>query len=804
MNESSRKGFYLNPIPFSIDSWRFKYNSLFIITLFLFTFNINAQNSSLLNRDLSQIEVEELTDSEVNSILIELEKSGLSEAELEQLALLNNMPQIELQKLRKRLEGIQKDTLSNSTYQSNQQYFKQVEDPNLSKKETFETSSELSKVYGSTLFNNRKLTFEPSLSMNPPNDYKLGAGDQLIIDVWGASRNYFEQTIDRNGTIRIDNVGPVQIAGYTLSQAENKIIDKLAQIYSGLTSSSPNTFAQISLGRLKNIKVSLIGEVQSPGTYTLPSLASAFNALYLSGGPSILGSFRNIEIIRNQKIVAKMDVYDFLLKGTSSGNIQLKDQDLIRIPTYQKRIEIIGEVKRPGLYEVTEGEALTDLITFAGGFTKQAYTNRLSVQRYSSKERLVQDILPEQRDTFQLHNGDELTIGSILNRFKNRVTISGAVFREGEYELTPSLTVKDLILKADGVKPSAFMERGEIIRELPDQSMEIISFDVSKLLKGEINDIELKREDAITISSIYDLQEDYEVRIDGDVQKPGSYPYYKNMSLQALILRAGGFIESASVDRIEIARRVTEGNGENSNEIAKLFQFEVSEDLTINSNDEEFIINPYDQVYIRRAPSYEVQKSVYLQGNIKFPGAYVLEKKNERISDLVLRAGGLNEFAYPEGARLVRSYENKTENIGIKLHAILKKPHSSEDLFLLPGDRLIIPKELQTVRINGEVLFPVSTRFQKSKKLKKYINNAGGYSNDAIRRKTIIRYANGYVKNTSNFLGIKFYPKVEPGAEIIVPTRPEKRKISGQEIIGWTTGIATLGLILVNILQANP
>jgi protein involved in polysaccharide export with SLBB domain len=763
-----------------------------------------AQQGSFLQRDLSQIKVEKLSDKEIRSLLIELEKSGLTETELEELALLNNMPKSELEKLRQRIKEIQ-NAPTPPTAREEVEKMPELADtllkPEVSGKSERELSPELKRVYGSNLFNNKKLTFEPSINMTPPEDYQLGVGDHLIIDIWGASRNYFAKVIDRNGAVRLDNIGPIQVAGLTLAEAEHKIINKLSQFYSGLTGPSPNTFAQITLGRLKNIKVTLIGEVMSPGTYTLPSLATAFNALYLSGGPSLLGSFRNIEIIRNQNVISTIDVYDFLLKGSSSGNIRLKDQDLIRIPTFQKRIEILGEVKRPGLYESINGEGLSDLIAHAGGFTKQAYTNRLSIQRYASKEMLVLDVLPSQRDTIQLQNGDVVSVGSILDRYQNRVTISGAVFRDGEYELTPNLTLKELIAKADGLKPSAFTQRAEIIRELPDQSLEIIAVDLNRVLSGELKDIKLQREDVIKISSRYDLQENYEVHIEGDIQYPGTYPYYKNMSLQSLILKAGGFVESASVDRIEVARRVTESN--EYNQIAKLYQFKVDENLAIDSAGGEFILNPFDQVYVRRAPSYEVQQTVYIQGNVKFPGEYVLQAKNERLSDLVNRAGGLNEFAYPKGARLVRNYQNKTENIGINLPSILKKPYSEEDLFLLPGDKLVVPKELQTVRINGEVLFPVSTNYHKSKSLKNYINSAGGFTSEAIPRKTIVKYANGYVKSTSSILGLKFYPNVEPGAEVYVPTKPEKREISTQEVIGWTTGIATLGLIIVNILQTN-
>ena len=757
----------------------------------------------LLAQDLSQIKVDDLTDREISAIYSEIQASGLSESELESLALSNNMPLTELTKLRVRLEKLANTTPANpQTKPVAKEEGKRTDYSTRSI--AFELDDEQKKIFGSSLFNDEQLTFEPSLLMAAPRNYLMGPGDELVIDIWGASKNHYRLEVDREGAVLIENIGPVFVSGLTIENAREKVRQRLGEIYAGINSSAPNTYAQITLGSLRSIKVTLLGEVRAPGTYTLPSLATVFNALYLSGGPSEIGSFRTIEVIRGGRKVATLDVYDFLMGNSISQNIRLQDQDIIRIPAFETRIELMGEVKRPGIYEVSEDEKLEEVVAYAGGFTDQAYYHRLKVTRSTGRERKIADVTQEQWSDFALMNGDVINVEPVLERFSNRVTIRGAVYRPGEYELSEGLTLKSLLEKAEGVRDDAFLNRALIQRTEDDRSKTILPIDLGALLKGGVADLPLQREDVVLVSSVYELKEDYFVSIEGEVQTPGTYPFMENMTLEDLLIISGGFSESASESRIEIARRVRNPEGNSGNDkVAELLEISIDRDLNINGGD-KFVLEPFDQVFVRRFPGYEEQQSVKITGEVLYPGNYTIGKKNERISDLVKRAGGTTDFAYADGATLNRSYLGSRENIGIDLKKIMDNPGTKEDIFLLAGDSISIPKELQTVRVNGQVLFPISVRYDKSLGFKDYIAGAGGFGYQARKGKVFVRYANGSVRQTGRLLFFRRYPRVAPGSEIYVPSKPESREVSTQEVIGWTTGFATLGLIIVNIIQATP
>ena len=669
-----------------------------------------------------------------------------------------------------------------------------------------------------------------------PLNYIIGTSDQLLIDIYGYSEVSYQLTVSPEGTINIPFAGVTQIGGLTIEAATSRIKNKLSDIYSGLNTG--NTKLSVTLGNIRSIKVILTGEVMKPGTYTLPSLATVFNALYSSGGPTDNGSFRNIEVIRNGRKIATLDVYDFLLKGELKNNIRLQDQDIIRIPVYQKRVEIVGEIKRPAVFEMKEEEDLNTLLNFAGGFTERAYQARIKVLKNTATERKINDITKEQFSTYGTESGDKYFVNEILDRFENRVTLTGAVFRPGEYELEPGLTLKKLILRAEGLKEDAFRNRAFITRLLPDNQTELVSFDLQKVMAGTAEDIPLRREDVISISSIFDLKEEFQVTISGEIRRAGQFKYYENMSLEELIILAGGLTISGSNQRIEIARRVINDNQtatSSSAKTAQIFQIDVNKVLTVS--DAKFVLQPFDIITIRTIPGYEVQKQIRIDGEVLYPGYYTIIRKNERISDLIKRAGGLTELAYTDGASLKRAgtFESQLEReketqklqqfkkiqenskddaaltldnvasrnsfVGINLSEIINKPGNKKDLFLEDGDILSVPKELQTVKVSGEVLSANTVIYNKTKSFKQYITNAGGFGQNALKGRSYIIYANGSVRSTKKFLIFNNYPIVKTGSEIFVPKAVEKRRLTPAETVGILSGLASFGAIIFGVIN---
>ncbi len=816
---------------------------------------LQAQNT----QNLSSVRVDELSDAQIRQFIQQVEASGLSEAQLEQVASARGMAPSEIAKLRERANKLKEQQGGSSNSQNPGSSSGRSSG---SQKQTSEPGRQLNfqpdslaqdpakaeqaldafkpKIFGEDLFKNSQITFEPNLRIATPPNYQLGPDDELNIDIYGYSEANYKLKVSPEGVINIPYVGNVQVSGLSMDQATQRIKSRLATIYSNINTG--NTKVAVSLGNIRGIKVTLLGEVRRPGTYTLPSLATVFNALYSSGGPSENGSFRTIEVIRNNRVVATLDVYDFLLRGFQRNNIRLQDQDVIRIPTYKKRVQFSGEVKRPYIFEALDKDRLRDIIDFAGGFTTEAYSARIKVIQNTAKERRITDVFSENFASYIPQNGDKYFAEPILERFENRIAIEGAVFRPGQYQLEQGLTLSQLIKKAEGVTEDAFLPRGYITRLKADNTSELISFDLGKVLSGTAADITLQREDVVTISSIFDLRDEYKVRIDGEVRSPGEYDYAENLSLEDLIQQAGGFKEGASAKRIEISRRVKNSEAGAANSVtAQVFQVDVDQNLRIRGP--RFVLQPFDIVAVRNAAGYEVQRQVRVEGEVLYPGAYTITRRDERVSDLVKRAGGFTDLAYLDGASLKRgdaaekgsgknrisssgteqdkidrlkrlqstvndSVDRVDENllknalVGINLGRIMDNPGAKYDLTLEDGDVLIVPKQLQTVKVNGEVLAPVTVVFSNSKGFKDYISSAGGFSQKALKKRAYILYPNGSIQSTKRFLVFNNYPIVKSGAEIFVPTKAERRKLTPGETIGLASSIASLAAIAFGILNS--
>ncbi len=854
---------------------------------------------SLTQTDLSRVQVDQLSDAQVRRLYTRSQEMGLTENDLYTALQERGMPASEVNKLRARIAQIKRGVDVSAYEQVREEEIGQEEFAELFStiavdEEAAEITELQEKIFGFDLFNTTNLTFQPSLNIPTPENYIVGPGDEIVIDIWGASENTYQLPVTTKGNIRIPSLGPVYISGMTIERASRRIEGQLYKIYAGLNPANgrPNTFVDISLGNVRSIKVSVLGEARRPGTYTLNSLSSVFNALYLSGGPTVRGSMRKIEVIRAKEKITELDVYDFLMNGKSEDNIFLADQDIIKINPYISRIEVEGEVKRPGIFEIKAEESFADLINYAGGFTENAYTDRIKVRRNTGKERKIVDIPGRNMAKAHPGTGDFVTVESILNRFSNRVQISGAVFREGEYELEEGMTLLSLVEKADGLRGDAYLGRSSIHRMQDDFTTKIVSINLREVMKDKSKDIVLQREDFVIIPSIYDLKEEPYVEIEGDIRIFGVYPFMENMTIEDLVALAGGLRESASALRVEVARRIKGDRADHSsNEIAEIFQFRINKDLKVEETGQHFYLEPFDKVYVRRAPGYQPQETVILEGQVFYPGTYTLTKKNERISNLIRRAGGLTVEAYPEGATLIRRTEtfippteleqryqdlialyrqyesayygkeklNPTEAeqlrnqrlaeiarqrrlyveeelkeaqqariaqmeqveqevgiegiqvqqtrrrdreaIGIKMAAIVTNPGSSDDLILEDGDIISIPKELQTVRMRGEVLYPVTARFEDNKSFRNYISEAGGFTDQAAKKKAYIVYANGSVDRTKSFLFFKNYPKVERGAQIFVPTQPPKQPLNPQQVAAIGSAFVSLSLSIIVLIN---
>ena len=823
---------------------------LLVFTIAIFSSNfIHAQNASSLS-DLSKVNVDDLSEDQIAEYLKKAQSSGLSEQQLLILAKQRGMSDAQIQKLRTRInslgmnsgkdqssaDGISRMREENQLTQQldlNTNIFDglvQVDSAQIYKK--WLKDQEL-KIFGSEIFNNSEINFEPSVNTPTPRNYQIGSGDEIIIDVWGASEQSYALTVSPEGSIKVTNLGPIYVNGMTVDEASSKVKSRLSKIYAGLLDrqgQAPNTFFQLTLGNIRSVNVNVIGDVLNPGTYTLSSFSTVFNALYYAGGPGKNGSMRNIELIRNNKVVGKLDVYEYLLKGKLTSNLKLEDQDVILVKSYENRVTILGEVKRPAIYELVDGENMGSLLSYSGGFTENAYRASLQIKRNGKKEKEVVTVNATEFQNTELKNGDNIFVNKILDRFTNRVRIEGAVNMPGEFELKDGMTVKQLIAAAEGLRGDAFMERVLIIRLNDDYTITNVSFNVGDLLKGNIADIPLQKEDLIKVSSIFDLGEDKTLTIKGEVLKSGDFPYIANMTVEDLILLSGGLKESASEKVIEVARRPTKVDQVTS-VVSEAFEFAISSGMGLSNDASTFLLEPFDIVTIRKSPGYTEQITVEVEGEVKYPGSFALKIRDEKISDLIARAGGITAYGYPKGALLIRRTEfydgagsdNKAaisqkkealksfqemdtlvdkleikqfETVGIDLEKILANPGSKYDLHLKEGDILSIPQKLETVRIKGEVLYPLTIKYGDQLSFKDYIDASGGINDNARIGKSFVIYPNGTAAKTKRFFWIKDYPDIEPGSEIVIPRRPTRNRMSIQEILALTTTLTTITLLV--------
>lgn len=687
-----------------------------------------------------------------------------------------------------------------------------------------------SNIFGHSLFSSRNLSFEPSANLATPVNYRLGPGDEVIIDIWGASENTIRQTISPEGTILVRGLGPVHLSGMTVKEANSFLQREFSKIYSGISGTEPNSEIKLTLGDIRTIQINIMGEVSVPGTYTLSAFSTVFHALYRAGGVNRIGSLRSIKVVRDGKTFADLDVYDFIMKGKMKDDIRLQEGDVIIVDPYQSLVEIVGKVKRPMFYEMKPTETVATILNYAGGFTGDAYKKAIRLVRKSGREHQVFNVDEMDYSVFRLDDGDMITIDAVLDRFENRVEVRGAVYRAGLYQLDGTVnTVKQLIKKAEGLRGDAFLNRVIIDREHEDLSHEIIAIDLGGLLNGTIADIPLQKNDILYIPSITDLKEEETVAIYGEVANPGTFLFSKNMTIEDLLVQAGGLLEEAATTRVEVTRRIKDPKSTSfSSVLGKTFTFDIKDGFIVGGNAENFYLEPFDAVYIRRSPAYRRQQNVVVAGEVLFSGSYSLLKKNERLSDLVSKAGGVTPDAYVKGARLIRKLSDEerrrqndairmaqngegkdsisiqklnlseTYTVGIDLEKALANPKSDFDLVLREGDVLYIPEYVNTVKISGSVMYPNTVVYQKGKNLKFYINQAGGYGNMAKKKKVYVVYMNGTVSR----LKARNASAIEPGCEIIVPSKAEKKHMAMAEILGISSTTATIAAMVATMANA--
>ena len=673
------------------------------------------------------------------------------------------------------------------------------------------------KIFGHDVFNNKNLTFESSMNLATPQNYRLGPGDAVNIDIWGASQESMTETISPDGTVTINGIGVVQLGGLSVSQAKGRLKKVLGPRYQG-------SKIELTLGQTRTITVSVMGEVKVPGTYTMSAFATVYNALYMAGGPNDIGTLRNVKVYRRGKLLSNVDVYDFLLNGKLSGDVRLQDNDVITVSPYEALVNITGKVKRPMFYEMKKTESAATLIGYAGGFTGDAYTKAVRINRKAGNGYSVFSVGEFDMSQFKLMDQDSVSVDSTLNRYQNMVEIKGAVFRPGMYQIGGNIsTVKALVEAAAGLKEGAISQHAVMHRMKADRTLEVLSVDIRGILEGSSPDVPLRNEDALYIASREEKNVEKTVTIKGEVMYPGVYKYADKETIEDLIIQAGGTTESASLAKVDVARRVSDPNATEALEtIAKTFSFKLNPDFSI-SGQPDFTLQPYDEVYVRRSPAYTEQQNVTIEGEVQFEGTYALSNKGQRLSNIIKQAGGLTKRAYPEGTKLVRRMTpeerdmlrtmirtaqrnsgkdsidvsklmtQSTYPVGIELDKALKHPGTDDDPILREGDRIVVPQYDGTVKINGEVLYPNTVYYKDGKNADYYIELAGGTTSTAKKSKTIIIYMNGMVARADR------KHKPAPGCQIVVPTKKARRALSLPEILSIGTGAASLGTMIATI-----
>ncbi|MCD8137702.1 MAG: SLBB domain-containing protein [Parabacteroides gordonii] len=696
-------------------------------------------------------------------------------------------------------------------------------------------------VFGREIFSNKNLSFEPDLNIPTPKNYILSAGDELLINVWGDSELNLKLKVSSEGTILVPSLGPVSVSGLTVEAAEHRIRQELGRIMSTLSGNTDgaNTFVSVSLSQIRSIKVNIVGEVIAPGTYTLPSFATLFNALYAAGGINEIGSLRGIKVYRKSKEVAQLDVYDYLLNGKYEANIRLEENDMIIIPPYDQLAVVRGKVKRNRIFEMKKGETLQQLLNMTGGFTGDAYTKDVRIKRKAGSRYQIATVTEDKYSTFIMMDADSLMVDSVIPFYENRLTITGAVWRPGEYELNPTVnSVKELVKQAAGLKGDEFAGRAQITRLNEDFTTTVIAVDIRGILSGVSPDVELKPEDQLYIPSLFDLREPYTIKVSGAVNFTDTVlPYRKSLTVEDAIMMAGGLKESAATVNVEVARRIKDTKAEqNSNQTAEVFNFTLNDNLGLLPADGKtsgtvFTLEPFDEVYVRYSPGYKEQQVIRIDGEITFAGDYVLAVKNSRLSDIVAKAGGITPDAYVKGASLKRkltedemrrletllelssnkqsrdsvalSLENiKDYSVGIDLEKALANPGTAHDVVLRDGDKLYIPQLQSMVKINGAVTYPNSVTYTKGMSVGDCLSQAGGY-NDIARKYPIVIYMNGKVATTKkSFIFFKRYPKIEPGCEIVVPTKTQRdRKTSLAEVLSIASSTTSMAAMVTSIIN---
>ncbi len=788
------------------------------------TFSFSYISAQELNMEqLSSINVDNLSNDQIRSFWEKAQSQGYTLSDLENLAKLKGVPQIQISKLNQRILMLpsKQKVVSKTTIVEKQEgidTFGITDNKNIDIKK--------SKVFGFDFFQNPKISFAPNVNMPTPENYIVGTGDELIIDVWGAAENSFSQKIDNQGNINLNMIGKIRVGGLNFNEVKTKINSALRQIYSGISASEGSynkVYTSVSIGNVRTVKVNIIGEVQVPGTYSLNALSTLLNALYACGGPTETGSFRDIQLIRNGNKIATFDVYNFLLKGSQEGNLNLNDQDIIIVPPYKNQVEVKGNVKREGFYEIKDNENLATLIDFFGGFKANAYKDNLVIERIVGAKREVKEVSYSQANTFIMKSGDKLTVQKLSDIYHNKISIGGAVYQPGNYAYTEGMSALDLINRAAGVLDQAHLERGLLFRTTNRVDKQTLNFSVKDLLDKKIN-LPLQANDSLFIFSNDNIKNKQFVRIEGAVKNPKSVPFMEGLKAEDLIIMAGGFIEGADASTIHLSRQV---NDENFKTISEVQHISLSPDLKVSSG--SVTLQPNDIITVRYQKGYSAQQLIKIEGEISFPGHYSILTKDERISDFIERAGGITPYAYLKGATLIRKMKDLSDKeqikqlqelnnatneikiekigndneyrVGINLEKIMKNKNSYQNLILKNEDILIIPSEKQTVEVKGLVLAPSLVQYEKGKTLKSYVNNAGGFANNARKRAAYVMYANGSVEGTRNFLFFKSYPKIEPGSIIIIPEKPERKSLSTTETISITTALTTLMILIYNTFK---
>ena len=673
------------------------------------------------------------------------------------------------------------------------------------------------RIFGHDVFNNKNLTFESSMNLATPQSYRLGPGDTVNIDIWGNSQQSITETISPDGTIVVDGIGVIQLGGLSVTQAKARLRSEIGPRYQG-------SRIELTLGQTRTITVSVMGEVKIPGTYTMSAFATVYNALYMAGGPNEIGTLRNVKVYRQGRLLSNVDVYDFLLNGKLSGDVRLQDNDVITVSPYEALVNITGKVKRPMFYEMKKTESVATLLRYAGGFTGDAYTKAVRINRKAGTGYTVFSIGEFDMGEFKLMDEDSVSVDSTLNRYQNMVEIKGAVFRPGMYQVGGDIsTVKALVEAAAGLTEGAIGHHAIMHRMKADRTLEMQSIDINGILNGTVPDVPLRNEDVIYIASRDDNNQERTVTINGEVNYPGVYKFAENETIEDLIIQAGGPTKAASLTKVDVSRRINDPQAtEATDNLSQVFSFKLNPDFTIDGQP-DFTLQPFDEVVVRRSPAYSEQKNIRIDGEVQFEGTYVLSSKGQRLSEAIRQAGGLTARAYPEGAKLLRLMTEEDRDmmqqmlrtaqrnsgtdsidisklmvlnnypVAIELDKALKNPGTSDDVILREGDRIVIPQYDGTVKINGEVLYPNTVRFKEGMSTDYYIEMAGGTTSTAKKSKTVIIYMNGMVARASA------KNKPQPGCQIVVPTKKARRPLSLPEILSIGTGASSLAAMIATI-----